>query len=202
MPTIIVSPPVSKQAVAGIPILSPEGNIISIPVVDGGDGYVSTPIISIVGAGSGAILTGNVVDGKLTSITVQNQGTGYLQPLKVTISAPNFSSSSLGTAVLSSGGLVSVPIITGGSGYISNPTVSITGGGGSGATATATVVNGVVTGITITQAGSGYTSAPVVTILNSSVSTSLPSDPKSWEIKVSIDNIDPVKNVCLLAKIK
>ena len=45
------------------------------------------------------------------------------------------------------------------------PTVTISGGGGTGATGTATVSSsGLVTGITITNPGSGYTSAPVVAI--------------------------------------
>ena len=197
LPTIIAGVPFSKQAVAGTPVLSLEGNIISIPIIDSGDGYLSNPVISVVGAGSGATFVSNVVGGKLVSIKVENPGIGYLQPLTVTISAPDFSSASLGTAVFSSGSLVSVPIITGGTGYISNPTVLITGGGGSGATATATVVNGVVTGITITQAGSGYTSAPTVTVLNYNASSSLAYDPKTWKIKASINNIDFIKEVCL-----
>jgi hypothetical protein len=40
------------------------------------------------------------------------------------------------------------------------PTVTITGGGGTGATATALLTGGSVTGITITNSGSGYTTAP------------------------------------------
>ena len=44
------------------------------------------------------------------------------------------------------------------------PTVSITGGGGTGATATAVVVGGAVTSITVTAGGSGYTTAPTVSI--------------------------------------
>ena len=59
----------------------------------------------------------------------------------------------------------SITITNGGSGYFSGlPTVSITGGGGTGATATATVNGGVVIDIVITNRGSGYTSAPTVTI--------------------------------------
>jgi len=49
-----------------------------------------------------------------------------------------------------------------GSGYISVPTVTFTGGGGSGAAGTAIVVAGEVVGVDITNAGSGYTSAPTV----------------------------------------
>ena len=45
------------------------------------------------------------------------------------------------------------------------PSVTISGGGGTGATATATVSStGIVNGITITSGGSGYTTAPTVTI--------------------------------------
>src|SRR5262249_18789464 len=70
----------------------------------------------------------------------------------------------------SGGGATATGIVTalnvanGGSGYTSNPTVNITGGGGSGATASVTVVGGVVTGLTIINPGSGYTSAPTVSI--------------------------------------
>ena len=60
-------------------------------------------------------------------------------------------------------GVSSISILDGGVGY-SAPVVSITGGGGAGATADATPVNGVITSITVTDPGAGYTSAPTVTI--------------------------------------
>lgn len=50
-----------------------------------------------------------------------------------------------------------------GSGTYAAPTVSFSGGGGTGAAATAAIsTNGAVTGLTITNAGSGYTSPPTV----------------------------------------
>jgi hypothetical protein len=58
----------------------------------------------------------------------------------------------------------SISISEGGSGYIESPTVTITGGGGTGAIAEARVVNGVVTSINIKNKGSGYTTTPTVTI--------------------------------------
>lgn len=70
-----------------------------------------------------------------------------------------------GTAVptaTSGTGVQSINLQAGGTGYTTAPTVSLTGGGGTGATATATVSGGTVTGITVTAAGSGYTSAPTV----------------------------------------
>jgi hypothetical protein len=68
------------------------------------------------------------------------------------------------SAQVVNGFLVGATIVDAGYGYVSNPTVTITGGGGSGAKATATQFNGVVTSITITNPGSGYTSAPTITI--------------------------------------
>lgn len=61
-------------------------------------------------------------------------------------------------------GVASVQLINGGSGYTSAPTVTFSGGGGSGATAEAVVTDGVVTEITITAKGKDYSSAPTVTI--------------------------------------
>jgi FtsP/CotA-like multicopper oxidase with cupredoxin domain len=57
-----------------------------------------------------------------------------------------------------------ITINNGGSGYASAPLVTITGGGGTGATAKATITGGVVTAITPTSVGSGYTTVPTVTI--------------------------------------
>lgn len=60
--------------------------------------------------------------------------------------------------------ILSVPVTAGGTGYTSAPTVAITSGGGSSATAHATFAGGAVTGIVIDNPGSGYTSAPTVTL--------------------------------------
>ena len=56
----------------------------------------------------------------------------------------------------------SVAVTAGGRNYSSAPTVSFSGGGGTGAAATATVSGGAITKIVMTATGSGYTSAPSV----------------------------------------
>ena len=61
-------------------------------------------------------------------------------------------------------GVTTIPVTNGGS-YLSAPLVSITGGGGTGATAVANLTNGVVTSITITNPGTGYTGTPTVTLI-------------------------------------
>ena len=65
------------------------------------------------------------------------------------------------------GGVIDTIAVTAvGTGYQTLPTVTITGGGGTGATATAITTGrgGSVSAITITDGGSGYTSAPTVAI--------------------------------------
>tara|TARA_Y100001970_G_scaffold284976_1_gene403524 strand:- start:2349 stop:3473 length:1125 start_codon:yes stop_codon:yes gene_type:complete len=72
-----------------------------------------------------------------------------------------------GTAIISGDAVDSITITDGGLHYKSAlpPSVTFTGGGGTGATGTATVSStGIVSGINITSGGSGYTSAPTVTI--------------------------------------
>jgi hypothetical protein len=65
------------------------------------------------------------------------------------------------TATATSGAVSAITIGSGGTGYITTPTVVFTGVG-TGATATATIVGGIVTAITITAPGTGYTSAPTI----------------------------------------
>jgi len=60
--------------------------------------------------------------------------------------------------------VTSIIVTNPGSGYTSTPSVSITGGGGTGATAIAIISNQIVTGITITNVGDNYTSYPSVSI--------------------------------------
>ena len=58
----------------------------------------------------------------------------------------------------------SITITAGGTGYNNVPTITVSGGGGTGATATAEIYSGAVTKITVTNIGSGYTSTPTITI--------------------------------------
>ena len=69
-------------------------------------------------------------------------------------------------------GVSSIPVVTTGAGYLDTPIVTITGGGGVGATAVANISSsGAVTNITITSPGTGYTSAPTVTLFGGGYSS-------------------------------
>jgi uncharacterized repeat protein (TIGR03803 family) len=62
------------------------------------------------------------------------------------------------------GFVVGAAVTSGGSGYVTAPTVLIVGGGGTNATAFSEISDGVVTNIVITDAGFGYTDTPVIQI--------------------------------------
>lgn len=62
------------------------------------------------------------------------------------------------------GGVHAISVLSGGSGYSANPTITVTGGSGAGATGTATVVGGVIKSVYITQTGAKYLSDPAVTV--------------------------------------
>lgn len=63
-----------------------------------------------------------------------------------------------------SGQVVSISVQTGGAGYSSQPTVSLSGGGGTGASAVAHMAGTQIESIQIVNGGTGYTSDPTVTI--------------------------------------
>ncbi len=125
-----------------------DGSIDVIQIVDGGSGYVLPPAITITGSGSSATANCQITNGKISQVNITNRGTGY----------------SFATVAVVSGEVTLIGINNPGTGYVSAPAITITGGGGSGATALATVVGGSLTAITITDPGSGYTSAPTVGI--------------------------------------
>ena len=69
--------------------------------------------------------------------------------------------------VVITGSVTSINVTSGGSGYTTQPIVSIVGGGatsGNQAFATAQITDGTVTGITIVNGGAGYTSVPTISI--------------------------------------
>lgn len=130
----------------------------SLLVQGGGNGYTSTPNVSITGGGgTGATATASIT-GPVTGVAVTNGGSGY------TSATVGFSggggSGAAAYAIINGGQITAIRVTQGGTGYTSPPTVSITGNG-SGATAQATMS---VMSINLTNAGSGYTSHPTVTI--------------------------------------
>jgi formylglycine-generating enzyme required for sulfatase activity len=67
-------------------------------------------------------------------------------------------------AEVTSGYVTGITVIDGGTGYLSEPRVTLTGGGGTGATARAFVADGRVSQVIVLTAGSGYTDSPSVDV--------------------------------------
>ncbi|MCY2941886.1 MAG: Ig-like domain repeat protein [Planctomycetota bacterium] len=168
------------------------GVVTEIAVTNGGGGYTGTPTVTITGgAGVGAAATPSLTYGiaTFTTTTLSVNGSPHVitsrfvgqgifgdSDSNIIAQSVNKSSSSIavtttglaiaGTPVITDGAITSIPLLKGGSGYTEEPTVTITGGGGTGAVATAKLNKfGVVTGITITNGGTGYTSSPTISIL-------------------------------------
>ncbi len=151
-------------------------------VVDTGIGYIDDNVkdqgyiqtLTLVGSGSTASASTNIVNGGIRYINISNRGNGYTSTPRVAISsAPPGGISAVGIATMI-GGLIDcngttslkvqgVELNNTGSGYTSPPSIVFVGGGGSGAAATAIIGNGLVGIVTITNGGSGYTTSPSVT---------------------------------------
>jgi len=176
-PVVTFSSPTSGITATGT-VQFTGSTLKSITLTNPGSGYTTTPTVKI----------GN--EWTATTAYTLNQQVYYGANL-YTVSAagttgstaPTFTSGSAtdGTATLTyigkaakaeatiEAGIITKLVLTEvGSGYNSAPSVSFSGGGGSGAAAYTNWSSGIVTGVTITSAGSGYTSAPVVSISDSS----------------------------------
>jgi len=97
---------------------------------------------------------------------------------KVTASVSTTTATAI--ARISSGAVSSIDMTYNGAGYLNPPIVTITGGGGSSATAAAILnTDGTINRINVTAGGSGYTTVPTVTIENPPdyVASPTPADP-------------------------
>ena len=144
-----------------------------IVLSDDGNGYTSTPTVTISAPTSGTTATAVAITTSVANvqsikeIRLTNAGSGYTStnPPTVTISGGG-GSGAAATAVVTSGGILGFTITESGVGYYGPvPTVAIsTSPTGQNASATAVVSGGKLTAIQITNAGSGYTSIPTATI--------------------------------------
>ncbi len=146
-----------------------KGTVASISLTSSGGGYTSRPTLTLNGGG-GSGATATVNDLTVTSLTLGNRGNGYSSI--PTVNFGNGGGGSGAAAVVNDLRLVGINNFTCTntgtnrcSNFGSHPAVSITGGGGVGASATATK-NGSTISFSVTP-GSGYTSRPTVTVTRS-----------------------------------
>lgn len=156
----------------------------TVVITNAGQAYKTAPTVVVSGGhGSGAVLTANVANGQVTSITVVNSGTGYVAGDAPTITMSGGTSAGTGatlTAVLTqkTGGsgasltavftfvapfwnVTSVTINNGGSGYSQFTTLTVSGGSPQTAAVISLIITGgVVTGTIISNSGHYNTSTP------------------------------------------
>ena len=170
------------------------GVVISVNVLEAGSGYTNTPLIVIeppfivqptMGIATMSLLSfANLTLGtnyQLQSFlgnTWSNLGTAFpaagstfTQYVSGMASASNYRltatpvpSQAYATAQLYKEFVVGATVTSGGFGYVTSPTVTIVGGGGSNATAVAQISGGILTNISIIDAGNGYTTSPAILI--------------------------------------
>jgi len=141
--------------------------VLEVIFTNNGTGYTADPAITF----SAPTIPGNTATGTavrgfpVASTTLVSGGTGYSGTITVVFSPPPPITNATAVAVVS-GGIVTAVNLTnnGGLGYLAQPIITFTGGGGNGATAVAVITNSRLSAINITNGGTAYTSAPTVTI--------------------------------------
>ncbi len=146
--------------------------VASVTVTAGGSGYTSSPYAYAAVEGGGYIRL-TISSGVITAATIDAFAKGlYYSTPTVNIVDPYGTGSGASISVLLSSVSLDVDafyVTAGGQGYPANTTTSvaltISGGGGSGATGFA-IINGdgEVVGVNLTSGGSGYTSPPNVAV--------------------------------------
>ena len=158
------------SVVLGSPVVT--GDIVtSIPIVSGGEGYVTAPTLTISAPSAtvNATATANLTGNTLSSFTITNAGRGYSSAPTITVvyvatdsttktntdSSPGLTSGQLTSITPASiTDVLSITSVT-----VSSPGNAVT------ASASAVLINGVVTSINITVDGSSYLGlSPTVTV--------------------------------------
>lgn len=125
----VITPTMVKSEARIFPVIT-GGSIVGTVIADGGVGY-SAVTLTVSGNGTGAQVAANILTGDATTLQSNTELTAI------------------------DGTLYTIPIVSGGYGYTTVPSVVIHGDG-TGASATATIANGAVTGVVVTAPGSGY----------------------------------------------
>jgi hypothetical protein len=142
--------------------------ISTITVTAPGAGYTSSSQIQVATSPTVTGFAASVGMGITTTNATFSGGNGYSSPPTVTVSAPDvgFNTAVINFTSFTPGGPLQGPLVIAnpGSGYFSIPTVTITGGGGTGAGITITEM--VVTDVRINNTGFGVTTVSTVSIVS------------------------------------
>jgi hypothetical protein len=139
-PSVSISAPTTAGGVQATATTLVQNNVVTPTITSGGTGYTAGDTLTLVGGtGTASTLTVSTVSsGVITAISTATQGAYSVVPTNP-ISVTGGTGSGA-TFTINSYGIYSIFTITNaGSGYVEQPTVTFSGGGGSGAAAYATV---------------------------------------------------------------
>lgn len=160
-------------------------------------GYITT--LQLIGSGSTATANATINTGYIREIFINNDGYGYKSVPNVSISSAPFGGIDASAVAITteSGGIYSIhsiELINAGAGYTVAPTISISGGGGTGAAATCSIetLNYGITKIEMTDFGSGYANPPSALVVGNVGSG------QTATIQTTIDNEKKVSSIRII----
>jgi hypothetical protein len=144
-----------------------KGSVDDVVVTNPGSGYSDSLLTTLTvatntfsGSGATATVTCNSF-GAVTSIFINNGGTGYTAGCSISISS--LGSGFVGTPVIVAGVITNVTIVQAGLGYTTGQTMTFPVGGAI-IIPSVSRVTGAVVSTTIVNPGAGYVTAPVITV--------------------------------------
>ena len=165
------------------------GMIYDVTMTNGGLGYTSAPTVGLSGGGGTGFVGQSVMNGTsvgrvsvispgsgFTSTPTITLGTAWTASTAVTLGQQIYYSNRLYTVTAAgttgtvaptiTGSVATIPVVSGGAGYTSSPTFTISAPDVSTGTApviSANISGGVITSISISSGGSGYINTPLIT---------------------------------------
>ena len=118
--------------------------------VFGGAGHLGQPTVSLLSAAGARILC----------VDLENRAEAFVSATRLEANV----TPATAVATITAGFVTGITVTSGGSGYTSEPSVTLSGGGGSGATAKAILSEDKVALTLVLTAGSGYSTAPTVVV--------------------------------------
>ncbi len=155
---------------SGITVPDRSTTVKSLPVTNGGSGYLSIPLVTVSG-GDGSGAAGTVATMRVNSVTsIGNGGTGYTVGDVLTATGGTFTAPAVFTVTGVTAGVINSVVIsnTGAYSALSTNPVSVSGGSGTGATFN---LDWAVRTLQLTAAGSGYMNTPPTVAFSSGNAT-------------------------------
>ena len=147
----------------------------TVTITNGGVGYTYPPTMLFSAPAVGGVqATGycTLTAGTVSSVTITNQGAGYSQPPQITFlndareglnNIPFGYNASAAATLIGAGTVTALLCVDHGLGGLTAlPTLSFSGGGGTGAAAT-TIMCWTILSYSVTTGGAGFTTAPLIT---------------------------------------